>query len=85
MKAKSEGKVSLLGTSCSFPAVILTALEAGWLDHIDVVQLSAKHIVSDPSLVSLPCADLIQSIANTQFLTNAIFLLIALLSIGSPL
>ena len=56
MKAKSEGKVSLLGTSCSFPAVILTALEAGWLDHIDVVQLSAKHIVSDPSLVSLPYA-----------------------------
>jgi len=50
--AKSEGRVALLGTSCSYPAVVDNALARGLLDDIDVVQLPARTCVSEPTLLA---------------------------------
>ncbi len=50
--AKAEGRVGSIGTSCSFPAVVRTALTQGWLDDTDVVQLPARACVSEPELLA---------------------------------
>jgi hypothetical protein len=50
--AKSEGRVSMLGTSCSYPEVVRAALAAGQLDDLEVVQLAAKNCIADPAIVS---------------------------------
>jgi hypothetical protein len=50
-RAKDEGLLGSLGTSCSFPAVVREALGRGWLEHLDVIQLAAKACVADPALV----------------------------------
>ena len=50
--AKAEGRVGSIGTSCSFPAVVRAALEQGWLDDTDVVQLPARVCVSEPELIT---------------------------------
>ena len=50
-EAKAGGRVALLGTSCSYPAVLRAALEQGQLADLDVVQLAAKACVAEPELV----------------------------------
>ena len=52
VSAKVDGRVGMLGTSCSFPNVIRTALAKGWLEDIAVVQLPSKTCVVEPELLA---------------------------------
>jgi len=52
VSAKAEGKVGMLGTSCSYPNVVRTALRKGWLDELAVVQLPARTCVAEPELIA---------------------------------
>ena len=54
--AKADGRVGLLGTSCSFPNVVRAALTKGWLEDITVVQLPSKTCVAANSQAICRCA-----------------------------